>query len=292
MLITAWSNLAAIGDVKKGVCRALSAVYLCRQYTMASVKGADGEIDTAALQNLVEEFPPLVMASLGRFFGVFREGRISQDEYQGLQQGTQVQRAIRPEYQSGLDRPGSGLRGRLVAYQKGRWIEPRVQGKPARRLGEPWRVRRIEQLAEAHHDTRFFSNTDKNANSQTLSKDYGTEMNNTMSLISGDGLTGNREGVISLPGPYSDWIWEMKGSAQGYFMCWVTDHVLALAVNTFGWKGYTVKFFDPNYGECKFKKMGDFKTFAGAIAKAFHITYHQSRMDYKMFVDPNLMYRT
>ena len=76
-------------------------------------------------------------------------------------------------------------------------------------------------------------------------------------------LTGGRGGVIHLAGPYSDWIWEMNGALQGYFMCWVSNHALALAVNTLGWNGYMVKFFDPNYGECKFKKMSDFKEFCG-----------------------------
>lgn len=292
MLMAAWANLAVMTDVKKGVCRALSAVYLCRQYAAACLKGPDGEIDAAELQNFWKECPPLMLASQGQFFRVFREGRLSQDEYQRLQQGTPVQRSPRPEFESDNWVKPAGYRGHLALNTKGKWLEAKtVQGTPARNLGEPWRVRRIEHLAEAHHDTRFFSNTDKNSNSGTVTKDYPDEMKNTMSLISGDGLVGSREGVINLQGPYGDWIWEMRGSMQGYFMCWVTDHALALAVHTFGWNGYTVKFFDPNYGECKFKKLGDFKKFLGLIAEGFRIQYHQMKMDYKMFVNPNEIYR-
>ncbi len=66
-------------------------------------------------------------------------------------------------------------------------------------------------------------------------------------------------------------------------MCWVEDHSMALAVHVIGWNGYMVKFFDPNSGECKFKRLGDFKQFVGRISYGFCKMYHQTRLDYRMF---------
>ena len=43
------------------------------------------------------------------------------------------------------------------------------------------------------------------------------------------------------------------------------------------------EFFDPNYGECKFKNLADFKQFVGKISAGFCRQYHQARMDYRMF---------
>ena len=286
-LQAAWANLTVMSDVRGGVCRALSAVYLCRQYVMSRVKDADGELDGKALNDLAMRDPPLGMTGKNRFFGTFREGRLDDDEYQGLKKGIKVQREPRPEYESRLNPIGSGLRGKLAIQKDGRWKELTVNGRPAKELGEPWRVRRIEHMAEVHHDTRFSGafteNVPVHLRGKTLAN-YQGEMANAMEHFSAEAmLTENRHGVINLAGPYEDWIWDMRGASQGYFMCWVTDHVCALAVHMFGWNGYTVKFFDPNYGECKFKKMSHFKEFCNRISEGFCRQYHQKKMDYTMF---------
>ena len=73
-------------------------------------------------------------------------------------------------------------------------------------------------------------------------------------------------------------------------MCWVRGqgtergHAFALAMRKVGsWNGYTVKFFDPNFGESKFKTAEDFETFAGKIADRFCDEYHQTYMEYLEF---------
>ncbi len=278
-LMTAWANLDAMDRVKNGVCRALSASYLCRQYAASIVKDADGIVDEAEMKALAMEDPQLVMSSQGRFFRVFREGRLSDDEHQALREGSKVEREKRPGTESGVVPFGANMRGHLVIKKDGKWLEPRVNGVPARRL-EAWRARRVEQVAEAHYEARA-----SRPGSGTLGdflEVYQGDMDRTMAYFSAQ-LMGRRNGVIHLPGPYTDWIWGMSNASQGYFMCWVEDHALALAVQQFGWNGYMVKFFDPNFGECKFKKLGDFKKFVGQISQGFCAVYHQTRLDYRMF---------
>lgn len=97
-----------------------------------------------------------------------------------------------------------------------------------------------------------------------------------------------RDGAIRLAGFHDDCIWKEE-SSPGYYMCWVSEHALALAVHPeLGWgseaKGpYKVKFFDPNYGECKFKTLEEFQAFALQIADGFARKYLQGHMDYRMY---------
>jgi hypothetical protein len=46
---------------------------------------------------------------------------------------------------------------------------------------------------------------------------------------------------------------------------------------------YKVKFFDPNYGECKFRTLEEFQAFALQIADGFARKYLQGHMDYRMY---------
>jgi len=281
-LMTAWANLSAMSDVKKGVCRALAASYLCRQYASSLVRNDDGSVDETAIQALAKEDPQLLESSAGQFFRVFREGRISADEVQTLRTGAKVQREKRPQKESGMVPQGVSMKGYLVAKKDGRWAQVNANGVAARKLGEPWRVRRVEQVAEAHYEAK---RSRPEVQPGGMAEVYQGDMDRTMAYFS-ENLIGSRNGEIRLAGPYTDWIWEMEGATQGYFMCWVSDHALALAVKAKAVEGkgnYKVKFFDPNFGECKFKTLAEFKEFAKQIAYGFGLTYHQRHMDYRMF---------
>jgi hypothetical protein len=153
-LMSAWANLGAMSKVKKGVCRALSAAYLCRQYAKSRVPNLDD--DEAALEELAKQDPKLLMSSLGKFFDVFREGRISDDEVKTLRNRGKVEREKRPEWQSGLapkiDPFGFGFgveqSGHLTIKEDDKWEQR------AHKEWEPWRVRRVEQVAEAHYEAK------------------------------------------------------------------------------------------------------------------------------------------
>jgi hypothetical protein len=286
-LMSAWANLGAMSKVKKGVCRALSAAYLCRQYAKSRVPNLDD--DEAALEELAKQDPKLLMSSLGKFFDVFREGRISDDEVKTLRNRGKVEREKRPEWQSGLapkiDPFGFGFgveqSGHLTIKEDDKWEQR------AHKEWEPWRVRRVEQVAEAHYEAKK-SRPKEFPKGDPLAP-YHSDMDKTMAFFAdANNFVRIRDGAIRLAGFREDGIWK-EGSSPGYYMCWVSDHALALAVHPeLGWGSeakvhYKVKFFDPNYGECKFKTLEDFETFALQIADGFAGKYHQRHIDYRMY---------
>ena len=149
--------------------------------------------------------------------------------------------------------------------------------KPEIRGSDRWRVRRMEQIAEVHHVTAKPKDLPSFSDDQLEGQMIATMQYFSLTMKFGG------DGRINLAGPYDDRVW--TNEENGYYLRSVPLHAFALVVRKNGsWKGgYTVKFFDPNYGESKFRDLETFKLFLNRIANVFNVQYHQKHMKYHLF---------
>jgi len=264
-LLAAYMSLGPVENVKRGVCRALSAAYLARQYTVISLKSEDGKYDEIQMKQAMLEDPKRVLASVGSFFSNFGQGLITANE-----RATNFNPKHRVKLEVGF---GSGFwldTGKLEYDQKNGAFPSRQHVST-----DEWKVQRMEQVAEVQHATA--KRVDIFSPSQ-----MEDQMTKTMEYFSSN-MTSTCSGKIKLEGDYTDQLW---GNHQtGYYLCFVPTHAFALVVRTdTSWKGgYHVKFFDSNFGQSKFRELENFKEFLRKIAGKFNSHYSQKHMDYHMF---------
>jgi hypothetical protein len=113
-------------------------------------------------------------------------------------------------------------------------------------------------------------------------------MDNTMEYFSHTLKNGGKhDGVILLNEERENWVWKMHGNSEAYCMCWVEDlkrggHAMALAVRDTA-RNYKVRFFDPNFGECRLKDLADFRKFATMIHPGFKKRYGTVHLHYRAY---------